>query len=166
MTEKASLEELFAEAEPYIVIKQDVTEGNKYCNGCKQVKPVTEFYSRRDRSSADRYGKVSKCKSCNTAAYNTWYEKNKEAVKKKARENQYMKRHAGCITQEEAAKLADSNVGYCDICSDYGMIYLDHDHQTEARRGFLCGRCNLALGGFQDSAELLQRAAAYLLRYL
>ena len=29
----------------------------------------------------------------------------------------------------------------------------------------LCSRCNFALGGFRDDPDLLQKAAAYLIRY-
>lgn len=40
--------------------------------------------------------------------------------------------------------------------------HLDHDHQTGEPRGVLCNRCNQKLGRFQDSPELLEKAAEYL----
>jgi len=161
------LDALFAEIEPLIerVKREPLREGEKFCNGCKTVKSVTEFNNRRDRGSADRYGKVSKCRACTTAAAHDWYYRDHEKAKKLARATQYKRRHGERITDAEATRLAKSNVGYCDLCSDYGVIFIDHDHKTEARRGFLCSRCNFALGGFKDSIELLQKAAAYLLRY-
>ena len=43
----------------------------------------------------------------------------------------------------------------CSLC-------LDHDHNTNKVRGFLCRGCNLALGHFKDSVLALEKAIAYL----
>ncbi len=45
-----------------------------------------------------------------------------------------------------------------------GKIHLDHDHTTGAFRGWLCNRCNLALGHLGDNIKGLERALAYLRR--
>lgn len=55
---------------------------------------------------------------------------------------------------------------HCPICGeemnethrDRKCKHLDHDHDTGKVRGFICSACNLALGNFQDSEALLQRA--------
>ena len=39
---------------------------------------------------------------------------------------------------------------------------VDHDHKNNFVRGLLCPRVNIALGIFQDSPELLRKAADYL----
>ena len=39
---------------------------------------------------------------------------------------------------------------------------VDHDHASGAVRGILCNGCNVALGAFYDSAEILARAMVYL----
>lgn len=39
---------------------------------------------------------------------------------------------------------------------------LDHDHKTRQLRGWLCNRCNLGLGQFRDSPEILAAAIEYL----
>lgn len=153
------LDELFAEVAVHI--KPEL----KLCRGCGIQKPLTEFNLRKDRGSSDRYGRVSRCRTCTTAAAQAWYYKDHERTKTLARATQYRRRHEGRITSAEAITLAENNVGYCDLCSDYGIICIDHDHETEARRGFLCSRCNFALGGFRDDPDLLQKAAAYLIRY-
>jgi hypothetical protein len=156
------LDELFNEITPFI---QKVPAGSKLCNGCRRVKLLSEFNNRKDRGSSDSYGKVARCRECTTTASHAWYYADHEKTKQLARATQYRRRHSSRITDEEAAQLADSNLGYCDLCTDYGTVVVDHDHMTEKRRGFLCSRCNFALGGFQDSAELLQKAAEYIRYY-
>ena len=43
-----------------------------------------------------------------------------------------------------------------------GSWVLDHCHETESFRGWLCHKCNRALGGFDDDIEMLLRAKKYL----
>lgn len=57
--------------------------------------------------------------------------------------------------------------GYkCAICHDdllaVASRHIDHCHNTGEVRGILCRRCNLGLGHFRDSIELLAAAAIYL----
>jgi Recombination endonuclease VII len=44
-------------------------------------------------------------------------------------------------------------------------LYVDHDKITGQRRGLLCSKCNLAIGGLQHSKELLLAAIEYLETY-
>ena len=46
-----------------------------------------------------------------------------------------------------------------------GAWVVDHCHETESFRGWLCHTCNRCLGGFKDNVEILQRAIVYLQRY-
>ncbi len=39
---------------------------------------------------------------------------------------------------------------------------LDHDHITDEFRGFLCHKCNLGIGNFNDDIMRLTRAISYL----
>jgi len=40
--------------------------------------------------------------------------------------------------------------------------HTDHDHNTGKIRGILCNHCNVGLGAFKDSPELLIEASNYL----
>lgn len=54
----------------------------------------------------------------------------------------------------------------CAICDrtfkSYRNIHIDHCHRTGVIRGFLCARCNVGLGQFDDNAERLVSALRYL----
>lgn len=56
----------------------------------------------------------------------------------------------------------------CECCGGLPgklALHLDHDHKTNKFRGWLCGKCNIALGLFGDSKHGLQMALAYLDRF-
>lgn len=58
--------------------------------------------------------------------------------------------------------------GRCAICGDLPAgrrLAIDHEHAQPTVRGLLCGRCNMALGSFQDNPALLRAAAIYLERH-
>ena len=142
-----------------------IPEGHKYCNGCSIIKPLTDFWSRRDRSSTDRFGKMSKCKICISAIGKAWYQEHKEELQKKACIRGYLSRHKGRITPEEAASRVADKTGICKICKDKGDVFIDHNHETGIRRGMLCARCNLALGQIDDDIGWLADAFYYLEKY-
>lgn len=58
----------------------------------------------------------------------------------------------------------------CELCGEIGEgntnsvpgIVWDHDHASGAFRGWLCHRCNRALGQVKDSRELLMKMVRYL----
>jgi len=57
----------------------------------------------------------------------------------------------------------------CAICGTAFELYdngktfrVDHDHETNEVRSLLCQSCNLGIGHFGDSVELMQEAIAYL----
>ena len=45
-------------------------------------------------------------------------------------------------------------------------LSVDHNHETGCYRGLLCGRCNKAIGMFQDDLDLIKKAIQYLQRNL
>lgn len=57
----------------------------------------------------------------------------------------------------------------CEICGSFGVDFkkglcLDHDHATGKFRGWLCTRCNAALGMVKDNSETLMAMINYLIK--
>lgn len=74
------------------------------------------------------------------------------------------------ITLAEYEEKLKAQGGVCQICGkpdevEGRRMAIDHCHKTGAVRGLLCGNCNRGLGNFQDSPELVAKAAEYLLKY-
>jgi hypothetical protein len=59
----------------------------------------------------------------------------------------------------------------CEVCGrkgqrwSAGTLCRDHDHVTGLFRGWLCHKCNLALGNVNDSVDVLRGLAKYLESY-
>lgn len=55
----------------------------------------------------------------------------------------------------------------CEICGSFGKDFkkglcLDHNHKTGEFRGWLCTRCNAALGMVNENTEILQALIDYI----
>lgn len=126
----------------------------KQCSTCKETKSFFAF----DKNQAGKFGLSSECKAC-------------KAIR--ARKNYLLKcdskywqgKYQG-ISQEEYQKIFDAQKGCCAICTqlltDPKLTHLDHDHTTKKIRAFLCHSCNLGLGFFNDSTDLLNKAIGYI----
>jgi hypothetical protein len=78
------------------------------------------------------------------------------------------------LEREEVYAILEAQDHRCAIChlpektlspsgsGDVRRISLDHDHKTDAVRGFLCANCNNGLGQIGDSILVLESAIAYL----
>lgn len=73
------------------------------------------------------------------------------------------------ITFEEYQELISKHNNLCAIClkkcSTGRNLAVDHDHKTKKVRGLLCRKCNVSLGMFLESPELLERAKNYLIQF-
>ncbi len=65
-------------------------------------------------------------------------------------------------TEEECKKMLAAQDYRCALCGTHQdeltCSCLDHDHNTNKVRGFLCRGCNLALGHFKDSVSGLGKS--------
>lgn len=97
-----------------------------------------------------------------------WVRENPEAAKAMARRAN-LKYEYG-ITPEQYDQMLEAQGGVCAICKlpererRQVRLCVDHDHVTGKVRGLLCRACNVALGKFQESVEVIRAALAYMER--
>lgn len=148
----------------------------KICKICQQEKPLLEFWA--NRGTKDR--RAIYCKPCSReydrqrrardhdrylAMQREWREANRD--KRRELMRSWNLRVYG-LTSDQYLDMYEAQAGCCRICGEGGetfggrRLHVDHNHETGAVRGLLCGLCNSALGKFKDSPELLRRAASYL----
>lgn len=140
----------------------------KKCTRCKEFLPGENFSQ-----------KQSRCRSCNTVMATGWRKANPEKARAYARgyratwkANNPVKtklyaargkaRERGHAPPEAPSRpMPDS----CEICGrTESSLRLDHCHESGRFRGWLCNKCNLAIGLFDDRTASLQEAAEYLRR--
>lgn len=95
-----------------------------------------------------------------------WARKNPDKVRERA-----LKYHYG-IDLAEYRRMYEAQGGLCAICrrpetatcgrDKPRSLSVDHHHGTSKVRALLCARCNRCLGNWEDSADLLRAALAYL----
>jgi hypothetical protein len=153
----------------------------KKCCRCKTEKSEECFVKDKNRKD----GLHPSCKECckenkerfhkNNPYYTSkMYKKYKEQGKyssdewDRKRRNGKLKRLYN-ITIEDYDRLLERQENKCAICGCdstssrvHNRFSVDHDHKTGEIRGLLCRNCNMSLGGFDDSIELLSRAIYYL----
>lgn len=95
------------------------------------------------------------------AAIRAWRVAHRE--KEREYQRRYRLREYG-IAEGAFAAMVSAVGGVCPICAKREPTCVDHCHKTNKVRGALCSRCNSALGFFDDSAEIVRRAADYLRR--
>jgi hypothetical protein len=71
-------------------------------------------------------------------------------------EDIFRKQDGKCLICTRQMRLAGIRKGAIN------KAVLDHNHVTGKKRGVICSRCNLAIGLFEDSIELLVSAVVYL----
>lgn len=139
----------------------------KRCRICGRELPVSCFY--KHRSTLDGYR--GECKECHSKKSKAYYKEHKAEHRVVSRRYS-MKKPYG-MTEDEFNALYESQGGKCAICgkpltkvggAKDQVAHIDHDHETDKVRGILCTKCNVGLGSFKDSLELMDKAKAYLVK--
>lgn len=133
-----------------------ITEDTKKCNKCDVVKPWNEFYLKQKSGRP-----TSKCKECS---------RDPTKPRKKPRAGSKTRGPKGAkVTVKEYFSMSQRQKDVCAIClqpcTSGRFLAVDHDHDNGQIRGLLCTRCNIGLGQFQDSIEILCSAVRYLRKY-
>ena len=134
------------------------------CTKCRVSKPLTSFYTRKDRPC----GYTSECRAClQKRARDAGGITKEERMVHHRRHNLWK---AFRLTIDEYDVLFQKQGGVCAICgrpetvaNQYGVMRLavDHDHNTDKVRGLLCTKCNRGLGLFEDNVISLSKAIQY-----
>jgi hypothetical protein len=141
-----------------------VTDDGRRCSDCRRRKPILEFPP--DSSRADKL--ATYCRNC----LNRRARKYRESPKTKSYRAKYMRglslKKYG-LTFEAFDEILVSQDGKCAICCEELQVgtrkcVVDHNHTTGVVRGVLCNLCNVGIGHFRDSPDLLSRAISYLKR--
>jgi len=132
----------------------DLNKESKVCIYCNELKPTETFtvtYYRRD-------GVGRRSNICHTCK----------------------RKHTKQIEELKICTPYPNNKYVCPICLETkkdkvedasrrdgsrSFWVLDHDHNTGTFRGWLCSRCNSALGWFKDDVDRVNRALNYLKDY-
>ena len=106
-----------------------------YCKKCNKDLPVSCFD--KWKTGSNKYQPY--CRECN-----------------RVRIKEHMRLKRGLINA--AGPLLES----CEGCGANVKLSMDHNHKSGKFRGWLCTRCNLALGTLQDNPETLHKLFKYL----
>lgn len=139
---------------------------HKICSKCGIIGPEELFKPSRNI-----------CLECYKKRQKDWFEKNKEEILQKSREEfhstpvevRFSGRLQGLHKKSSVwfEKLLCFQEYRCAICrtdkaGGQGFWHLDHDHETGECRGFLCHNCNVGIGHLKEQESILLAAVAYL----
>jgi len=131
----------------------------KYCGKCERDKPIGEFAKR----SSTTCGYASWCKVCSRL-----YDHDNRERFRERKAYAWIKLMYG-LGKELYDALVHKQNNKCAICGvEFGTgrwtkPRVDHEHTAPHNvRGLLCNQCNIGLGHFQDSRDLLYKAWIYL----
>jgi hypothetical protein len=143
----------------------------------ERAKAANARYAREHAEEISAYGKTYR--EANRESIRTYQQQyRRENIEKfKANDNKRKLARFG-LDEKSYAELLASQSGRCRVCGERPRgkrLCVDHKHipgyaqmKLEVRRsyvrGLLCDRCNRMIGLFDDSAELLNAAIAYLRR--
>lgn len=128
----------------------------KECFTCKEIK-ITDMFSKDCRK---KDGFTYRCRECVSKYLQT-------DISKKAKRINSWKEQGINITHEKYNKIFIKQDGHCACCGIHQTdlpraLSVDHNHETRAIRGLLCGGCNLALGYVKDNIKTLEKMIIYL----
>ncbi len=124
---------------------------------------------------------VEEIKKLRLKPHHKYYDRHKEEIlnRHKKERNKHHHRKSGIkgkyskygMTQEDYDNKLKSQNGLCAICNKKQKsgrnqnLVVDHDHESGKVRDLLCNSCNVALGLFQDSIDILDKSIRYLKKH-
>ena len=129
-------------------------DGTKACGSCGCRLPPEEFHRNPQRKDK----RNTTCKQC--------LSKHNKKHNRKSNLNKYG------LDEDSFAKMSEEQDHKCKICGTeaadcrYGVLVVDHCHETGDVRGLLCPKCNTGIGLLKDDPRVLANAVKYLLKKL
>ncbi len=128
------------------------------CTRCDKEKPIEAFSKKREWVD-------TRCKKCRNTLLKRWHLKNPDYKRRSSLKNKFG------ITLEKYNEIFLSQKGCCRICGRHQStqkkaLAVDHNHESGEIRALLCQNCNVGLGNFQDSVEILEKAIEYKMHLL
>lgn len=154
--------------------RNDAKDGMKYCQRCKETKPVAEF-----SNSTKTFDKLDRrCKTCNYELHNAWRLKNLDHAKEQQkawrdanpqRVKDFERRRSYGVPPGWYAETLAAQGGGCAACGTAvpggrGDFHVDHCHDSGKVRGLLCANCNLAVGHVRNNPEIAEALKQYIIR--
>lgn len=139
----------------------------KKCCKCGIVKPFEAFNNKQNTKDKKR----TRCKQCESEEQRLRKQQalEQDYLGTRLKERQANLKRMFKMSLEEYEDKAKQQNGLCAICNGVcksgKRLAVDHDHKTGMIRDLLCGNCNGGLGKFQDSIDLLLKAAEYLKKH-
>ena len=125
------------------------------CPSCGEKDPHKFYLHAKNGRRSNAY-----CSDCHKTRCRERYQSKSMFQKRADRASMYG------LTPEAYVGIFESQEGKCAICglapTTKRGLHIDHCHKTNAVRGLLCHSCNIAIGNFKDSKELLIKAIHYL----
>ena len=138
----------------------------KECTKCGESKELTEYSSRTDKGKTTIRAQCIPCRAGVTSAWHT----SKGDERKVYKRNHHLKTTYG-ISLEDYNSMLEKQEGRCAICdmeekhAAYGVLSVDHCHDSGDVRSLLCNPCNAGLGLFKENQDFLANAITYLKRH-
>ena len=149
----------------------------KTCIKCQEVKPLDEYYKRKDSKDGHR----NECKKCKLELSKEYRSENRDKISeymkdyvskpenKERAKSRHLRRNFG-ITLDDYNQMFTEQEGCCAICGKHQSelnktLCVDHCHETGEVRELLCDKCNRGLGYFNDNADTMESAIEYLKKH-
>ena len=125
------------------------------CPGCGEIEPTKFYVHKKTGNRSNAY-----CSECHKENCKKRY--HSKTMKQKRAEKAIMYG----LSVQQYLEMYDKQEGKCAICNRKPHtkrgLHIDHCHKTGEVRGLLCHGCNIGIGNFKHSTDLIKNAIEYL----